>query len=729
MHLPVGVYCTVCKKDIPYHSTKNSKAVQRHMEQVHSQMVENFLQKEVQSGAKSLTMEAFYPVQVGKQTKEASAVNIDAFNRLVSIWTATSLRPFSIVEDCALQEIISFAGRVHGDLKLPSRNTNQQNVVKEAKVVEDAIVRDIKASCSTFSMTTDMWSSRTRKAFMALTITFLTEEFDLRNYTLEVKPVVGKHTGEMILQELQQSLSKWGLSSSDLSMMLRDSGSNIVKACNDWKINHFPCIGHTLHLIVGPFLVPKKKKSKETPKKSSNNADEGGVKEQCATREGQDDGNGAEAKEQCATSEGQDDSNGADDETEEAAEDMAVADDAYEDSYNELILNDGTMVYVCSVVQEVRTICSFIKNSTKSIEILARLQEEWSDFDAYLHVKLDVRTRWNSTLAMLNRMIELQEPMERFLAFFESSSGRREFRGIKTKLSALSQEKWALIHGLCILLFGFDKVTRLLSGEVYSTFCGAMPLLRQLKTYICDENMFQLDRKSSSKVRRFHELYGDMEFFSQLVEKLEVCRMLLCHEFKRRFSGLNIDLLWTSTLDPRYGLHSSHWRDKTEKDKVKDRLIKEVVKAAQHEEAKHPQEERISLCSSSESDSDDGGFSFGPQKKKRKKRQEEQKSTVSQEDRLKSLVTHEVTSYFCEVEALKEVKCELLWWKSNRARFPNIALVARKWLGVVATSTPSERVFSICGVVDTARRSRLTGKSIEKQVFLHNNYFKVNQLK
>ena len=37
------------------------------------------------------------------------------------------------------------------------------------------------------------------------------------------------------------------------------------------------------------------------------------------------------------------------------------------------------------------------------------------------------------------------------------------------------------------------------------------------------------------------------------------------------------------------------------------------------------------------------------------------------------------------------------------------------------TSTPGERIFSICGIVDTARRNRLNGKSIENQVFIHSN--------
>jgi len=53
--------------------------------------------------------------------------------------------------------------------------------------------------------------------------------------------------------------------------------------------------------------------------------------------------------------------------------------------------------------------------------------------------------------------------------------------------------------------------------------------------------------------------------------------------------------------------------------------------------------------------------------------------------------------------------------------FPDVARVARQWLSVPATSTPSERVFSICGLVDTVKRSNLLGESIQKQVFLHKN--------
>ena len=62
----------------------------------------------------------------------------------------------------------------------------------------------------------------------------------------------------------------------------------------------------------------------------------------------------------------------------------------------------------------------------------------------------------------------------------------------------------------------------------------------------------------------------------------------------------------------------------------------------------------------------------------------------------------------------------LEWWRIYCNRYTNVARAARKWLSVSSTSTPSERVFSICGVVDTAKRSCMLGESIENQVFMHN---------
>ena len=63
----------------------------------------------------------------------------------------------------------------------------------------------------------------------------------------------------------------------------------------------------------------------------------------------------------------------------------------------------------------------------------------------------------------------------------------------------------------------------------------------------------------------------------------------------------------------------------------------------------------------------------------------------------------------------------LQWWKENRFRYPKVAIGARKWLCVPGTSTPSERVFSHCGIALSAKRSSMRGDALMNQILLKNN--------
>ena len=82
---------------------------------------------------------------------------------------------------------------------------------------------------------------------------------------------------------------------------------------------------------------------------------------------------------------------------------------------------------------------------------------------------------------------------------------------------------------------------------------------------------------------------------------------------------------------------------------------------------------------------------------------------------------HEVQAYIRDASANGDTTDPLLWWRVNRKQYPRISLAARKWLSVCSTSTPSERVFSICGIVDLAKRNRMNGNAIAAQVFLYSN--------
>ena len=52
------------------------------------------------------------------------------------------------------------------------------------------------------------------------------------------------------------------------------------------------------------------------------------------------------------------------------------------------------------------------------------------------------------------------------------------------------------------------------------------------------------------------------------------------------------------------------------------------------------------------------------------------------------------------------------YWKINSDRFPNLSRMARDYLAVPGTSTPSERAFSGGRQLITDFRSRLNGETI-----------------
>ena len=62
-----------------------------------------------------------------------------------------------------------------------------------------------------------------------------------------------------------------------------------------------------------------------------------------------------------------------------------------------------------------------------------------------------------------------------------------------------------------------------------------------------------------------------------------------------------------------------------------------------------------------------------------------------------------------------------VWWRGNANRYLRLAILARKYLAIPATSTPSE--FSVAGIVVDKRRCALTPKMINALIFLHKNSF------
>ena len=667
----ICAYCTKCKMKIPW-TVKNPKQVQRHMDKNHY----NFLDQSrnlKRKPTESKTMQQFFGKKMKKELQPAQKADQVKGEALLVHWISKSLRPFTIVEDAGFRDMVDFLCNLNRKFSVPGRNKLRGQLVLYGELVREKMKQKIEDEVTYFSGTTDIWSSRTMESFMAITLHAVSKDFEMINMTLEVDPLKGKHTGQFIKQRMEESFEKWGIQKDKLVLMLRDNASNAIKACDEWGIESFGCIGHTLHLIVGPLFVQKK-----------NSTDEESTSDNCEDI----------------------DDNLLDDIVDYDEEELVdVLNNFTDENYKESVKK------LNKVVTDFRKVAKYIRKSTIAKEKLDKIQNT----NGPVSVDLDVRTRWNSTLHMLQKLLQMRTPLCIFLQYLKSPEGKREFN--HKKLPTIRDEDWALIEGICIILGIFAKATAALGGEKYPTFVYSMPILRKVKMHLSNDDMFS--RNSVEKdVKQFHSMYGTEIFFPSMVSTLEIIRTGLLREFKKRFSGMTIDIVWTTILDPR--CRSLKHLTSMEREEAKNLLIEEVLQTFEDKDPLGP-------ASISNDSADVLGFDIFDSPVKEKVSEDSTEDEVVQHRLLvQSSAKREVENYLDPAIVVSPETSSLEWWRENKYRFPHVAVLARKWLCVTATSTPSERVFSDCGLGLTAKRSRLKGYVLQDQVMIRRNACCVN---
>ncbi|XP_056437049.1 E3 SUMO-protein ligase ZBED1-like [Gadus chalcogrammus] len=288
---------------------------------------------------------------------------------------------------------------------------------------------------------------------------------------------------------------------------------------------------------------------------------------------------------------------------------------------------------------------------------------------------MDCPTRWGSKQKMVDRVLEQIPAIKRVL------DDRRHQHLIP------SWQDIAVLESVNAALKPAADFTDLLSGENYVTVSSIKPVLKLLTEDVLKPS--DEDTTLTSDIKR------------------KMCSVL---EEKYRPAALQATLAKSCLLDPRYRGNNF---DEYAEEETKCALINEMLDT----------EDRESGASASAADQPESlvQTAVPPPTKKRTlgdllKSRTSTSATVPKRAR----ADLELTRYLQE-EPIDSNDNPLAWWCNNQERFPLLSKVARKYMCICATSTPSERVFSVAGNVVTPLRSCLKPHKVNMLVFLARN--------
>lgn len=302
----------------------------------------------------------------------------------------------------------------------------------------------------------------------------------------------------------------------------------------------------------------------------------------------------------------------------------------------------------------------------------------------------DIKTRWNSILDMLKRLVELEDAVKSLLA----EGWAEKMSDVSKGIVKLAERDWRLIKVLVTALEAFKTATLQLSQK---SSC----LSQYIPIVTCLVMALEVNENDSD--------FGVKGLKRRLMENL-----INCADNDLKIEDMDSHTIAT-LLDPRF--KNKFFRDKSKQIAAEQRLLSllqfEIPHSASEVSSEftlEPAVDRVEVGGENNNlmniyqDIKKRANSSGAQEQERVTPKSILKSYLSsklEEDNLLFWSKYEASSEGCEVKLA-------------------LASLARKYLTPTPTSTDVERLFSIAGqIVDG--RERLLPENMEKLLFLREN--------
>ena len=158
---------------------------------------------------------------------------------------AKDLQPISIVEDRGFN---AFVKTLDPHYRIPSRKRMMEGTITDLYNNCKEKVKAALQRAHSVVLTTDMWTSRTTEAYLTVSC-HLIDDWQMQEFVLETCRFPGQHTADNISLELKRITDEWAITQKVIAVVT-DNGANMVSAVHKAGWKHYPCIAHTLNLMV-----------------------------------------------------------------------------------------------------------------------------------------------------------------------------------------------------------------------------------------------------------------------------------------------------------------------------------------------------------------------------------------------------------------------------------------------------------------------------------------------
>jgi hypothetical protein len=249
--------CNICGSRLKYHHSTTT--LKYHLEKKHP-FTKISDDGETKSGTVTMTMSAGGKATTTSTSKQRTlhhftytvgSSHSQEITRKLCLWIAKELRPISICEDSGLQELLRAATR-DNSYKLPGR-TSVTEKLHDLYRAQYAKVKQQVSRAKHITLAFDHWTSLTSDNYTGVILVYVNDDYTLTHTTAGIFHSNESQTAENICDHITTIMNEWGISSA-VQSVCTDNAANKPKAAKLLKIQHFPCMAHTLQLAINHGL-------------------------------------------------------------------------------------------------------------------------------------------------------------------------------------------------------------------------------------------------------------------------------------------------------------------------------------------------------------------------------------------------------------------------------------------------------------------------------------------